>query len=148
MPLKKFYTSYDHNQGIHKVCLTSLIMSVKKLESYDMSNAIYLEKRVGGKNRCFSPPVSNIHLSSYDVLFSQNNQKHVFLTFRKDFSEVSCGNQKVHVLLFAEYDLRFSYVIKYSKRSNCCKKCFQYDLGAHTKYLTCRNAYSSKIASF
>ena len=26
---KKFYTSYDHNQGIHKVCLTSLIMSVK-----------------------------------------------------------------------------------------------------------------------
>ena len=69
MPLKKFYTSYDHNQGIHKVCLTSLIMSVKKLESYDMSNAIYLEKRVGGeKHGFFSPPVSNIFLISYDVM--------------------------------------------------------------------------------
>ena len=66
MPLKNFYTSYDHNQGIHKVCLTSLIMSVKKLESYDMSNAIYLEKRVGGEKPF--PPVSNIHLSSYDVI--------------------------------------------------------------------------------
>ena len=69
MPLKKFYTSYDHNQGIHKVCLTSLIMSVKKLESYDMSNAIYLEKRVGGgKTWVFPPPVSNMSLISYDVI--------------------------------------------------------------------------------
>ena len=68
---KNLYTSYEHNQGIHKVCLTSLIMSVKKLESYDMSNVIYLEKRVGGEKTCvFFPPVSNIHLSSYDVVRS------------------------------------------------------------------------------
>ena len=44
-------------------------MSVKKLESYDMSNATYLEKRVGGeKTWVFFPPISKIVVVSHDVI--------------------------------------------------------------------------------
>ena len=54
--------------------LISLSVPVKKSESSDASNAIYLEKCVGGeKHGFFSPPISKIVVVSHDVELSDSD---------------------------------------------------------------------------